>query len=326
MVTRRSVLGFVPALAFGMTASVTLAQAQEDWPQGQIQIVSTTAPGGGADNMLRAFADFFQKQTGQAAVIENKPGTAGAVAVQAIKDKPADGSTFLQLSVSISSGNPAVFKELSYDAGKDFTPVGMLGVFPYIVVVRPDSPFQTMDDLLKAAKAEPGNITYGFSSAASQIPPELIKIQANIDMLGVRYKAAPQVVTDVAGGQVEFAVLDGISVISSIKGGLLRPLAVTSVERFAELPDVQALAEILPGFNYEGWVGMGARTGVPQPILERMNALMVEAIKNPDTIKALKATGAAPRSMSLEEINKFVVEDRKNWVEMVRVAKIPQVD
>jgi len=325
---RRVVLRALGAAAATSLGATRFARAQmiDGWPSRPIRLIVDSAAGGGSDSISRAFARSLEQRVKQPVIVENKPGAAGAIAAEAARNAPPDGHMLLYVGVSMSSANPALYKKLRYDPGKDFEYVGMFGSFPYIALVRNDSPYRSIADIIVAAKADPGKITYGYSAAGSRMPSELLRVQAGIDIMPVPYKAAPQVMIGLAGGQVEFAIMDAISALSPIKGGLLRPIGVTSPERSPSVAGVPPFAQTLPGFAYEGWSGLGVPAGTPKQIIEALNRHMRESLKEPAMAAAVRALALAERPLTVQEMTEFTVADRRRWKEMMRVTGIERID
>jgi tripartite-type tricarboxylate transporter receptor subunit TctC len=309
-------------LAFAATSNAEDAA----WPSRSIRIITPTTPGSSTDYFARVLGQYVQAQTGQPVVVDNKPGGSTIIGAEAAKNAPPDGYTFFVGSVSSHSANPALYTKLPYEPTRDFVEVGMFSVFPFVAVVRKDSPYRTIADVVDAARKNPGKLSCGYSTAASRVPCELIKVKADINVVTVSYKAAPQVLNDLAGGVLDFTVLDAMSASTGIKGGLLRPIAVTSPERSPSLPNVPAVAETLPGYVYEGWAGLSAPAGTPRAIVERMNRYMREESAKPEFRKVVEEGGATVRATTPEEQAAFITADRARWKEWVQVAKIPPID
>lgn len=311
----------VMVLAAALAALPAGAQTG-DWPAKPIKIVVPSAAGGAADFLARAFSRHFTQKTSQAVVVENRPGAGAIIGAQAVKASAPDGYTYLLSGMSTQSANAILYANLPYDPQKDFEEIGMFGTFPMIGMAKKDGPIRNIADLIAAAKANPGKLSFGHHAASALVPSELVKARAGVSATGVPYKNVTQIATDIASGNLDFAFLDALSAMPALKGGLVEPIAVTSPQRFHAFPNVPAVAEALPGLSMVGWLGLSAPAGTPRPILERMNALLREAQAEP-TIKAgLEGQGLTVRPVTLDEQKAWVLEDRKNWVEWVRIAKI----
>lgn len=324
--TRRKALGAALALGIGLSlGSPGLAQ-EKDWPNRPIKVITPTSPGSSTDYFPRALGNYMQNKTGASIVVENRPGGSTIVGASAAKSTAPDGYSFFVGNVSSHSANPAVYTKLSYDPAQDFVEVGMFSIFPFLVLVRKDSEFQSIGDLVEYAKANPGKLTCGYSTVASRVPCELIKVRAGVDISAVPYKAAPSILQDLGGGFINFTVLDAMSSHVGIAGGLVRPIAITSLERSPKYPEVQTVAETLDGFEYEGWAGLSAPAGTPEPIIEKMSEYIREAIAEPEFRDTVERSGARIQAMTPAEQTAYVDKDRKRWKEWVKTANIPPID
>lgn len=309
----------LPGLAI---PDIALGQA-DNWPSKPIRLVVPSAPGGAADFVGRTFGRYLEAQIKQTVIVDNKPGANAIIGAEAVKSAAPDGYTYLVAGNSTQSGNSAIFAKLPYDPAKDFEEVGMFGPFPTVALVKKGSPFLSVADLIAYAKANPGKLKYGYASASSQIPSELIKSRAGIDAVGAPYKNITQIITDLVGGVLDFSFLDALTAAPALQTGLLTPIAVTSPKAFPLLPMVATVADVLPGFEMQGWLGLAAPVGTPRPILEKMNSYIRSATLDPTVKAALEHKGMSVQSLSLSDHKAFVQADRQRWIEWVRIAKIP---
>ncbi len=318
--SRRRVLGSICGAA-GATLLPGLRAQTPQWPARPIRFVVPSAAGGAADFVGRTFGAFLQQRVQQPVVVENKPGAAAIIGAEAAKNSPPDGYTFLVSGSSTQAANVSLFKRLPYDPEKDFVEVGIFGLFPNIAVVKPDGRFRGIDDIIRQAAEKPGTVTYGYYSSSSQVPPALIQAQAGLRMTGASYKNITQIISDVAGGVLDFAFLDALSAAPALNG-LLTPIAVTSPEPFLNLPDVPPVARVLPGFEVQSWLGLSAPAGTPGPIVSRINEIMKEASADPSFQEAISKKGMTVRYSTPAEHSAFAAADRKRWAEWVRIARI----
>lgn len=314
---------FAGQLFVCLTPALSQAQGQgEVWPSRSVRLIVPSGSGGAADFTARTFAKFAEQQVRQPVVVENRPGAGAIIGAEAVKNASPNGYTFLVSGNSTQAANPSLFVNLPYDPAKDFDEVGLFGLFPMVGMVRKGSPMQSVADLIQNAKSNPGKLSYGHHAASAQVPPEMIMSRAGVSMLGVTYKNLGQIITDVAGGTLDFVFLDALSAAPALQGGLLTAIAVTSPQRFQSLPNVQTVAEVLPGFEMQGWLGMSAPRGTPPAIVERMNGLMRDALAEQSVRTALEKQGMTVRASSALEHSAFVAADRLRWAEWVRIAKI----
>ncbi len=310
-------------LAFAALILAGTAYAQSDWPNKPIRIIVPSAPGGAADFASRTFGRYLEAQVKQPVIIENRAGAGGVVGTEAAKNAPGDGYTYLLSTNSTHAANVSLFAKLPYDPQKDFDAVGMFGTFATVAMVKQGSSLRSIADVVQYARTNPGKLTFGYYSSSSQVPPELLKARANIEMTGASYKNITQIVTDLAGGVVEFAFMDMLSAAPALQSGRMTPIAVTAPARLTSLPNVPTVAETIPGYEVEGWLGLTAPAGTPRAVTERMNALITGALADPAIKAALEKQGMSPRTMRTEEMKVFMVADQKRWAEWVRLAKIP---
>ena len=311
------------ALVLAATLAASATHAQIDWPTKPIRIIVPSAPGGAADFAARTFGRYLEAQVRQPVVIENRAGAGGIVGTEAAKNAPADGYSYLLSTNSTHAANVSLFAKLPYDPQKDFDAVGMFGTFATVAMVRQGSALRSIPDVIGYARANPGKLTFGYYSSSSQVPSELLRARAGIEMTGASYKNITQIVTDLAGGVVEFAFLDMLSAAPALQSGRMTPIAVTAPVRLASLPNVPAVAETIPGYEVEGWLGLTAPAGTPRAVIERMNTLVAGALADPAIKAALEKQGMSPRTMRADELKAFMAADQKRWAEWVRLAKIP---
>ncbi len=314
----------VGAMLFVAILSVPVAQAQEAWPSKPLRFIIPSTPGSASDFAGRTFARFVEPRLKQAVIAENKPGAGAIIGAELLKNSPADGYTYLIGGSSVSGANPVLYVKLPYDPVKDFEEVGTFGFFPIIGMVKKDGPIKSAADIIAMAKANPGKVSFGYYSPLAQISPEIIKSRTGIELIGVSYKQVSQISTDIAGGVVDFTFLDAIGAAPVLKSGLLRPIAVTSLQRVPSMPDVPTMAEILPGFEVQGWSGLTTNKGSPMAVVERMNGLLRAMQSDPESRDLLERQGMVVRpTASVADHAKFTAAERVRWAEWVKLAKIP---
>lgn len=307
-----SVALVAPGLSWSKTAS---------WPEKPIQLIVPSAPGGAADFVARLFARHLEHSLKSSVIVENRPGAGAIIGAMAVKNAAPDGYTYLISGSSTQAANSSLYKDLPYDPARDFVEVGIFGLFPNIAMVRADSPFKSIGDIIRKAQAAPESITYGYYSSSSQVPPALIQSRTGIKLIGAAYKNITQIITDIAGGIIDFAFLDALSAAPALNG-LLKPIAVTSPEIFPNLPDTPPVARTIPDFEVQSWLGLAAPAGTPMPIVTRMNELVREATSDIEVQKALLKQGMTVRQHSQEEQASFAAQDRQRWADWIRIAGI----
>lgn len=310
-----------PALVGASLMLMASAQAA-GWPEKPVTIIVPSAPGGAADLTARTFAQYLGEKTGQTVVVEDRPGAGGIVGTNASKNAAADGYTFLLSTNSTHAANQFLYKSLPYDAQKDFRQVGLLGTFGTVGVVAPGSPYRTVPELVEYAKQHPGDVFFGYYSSSSQVPSELFKQRANINISGAAYKNITQIITDLRGKQISFAFVDYLTAMGQIDGKGLIPIAVTGAKPHPAWPTVPTMATYYPDFVVAGWLGLSAPAGTPAAIIEQMNAHMQAAVKDEATANKLRALGLTPESMGVTQFDAFVKEDTARWKEWIRISGI----
>lgn len=318
---RRLCASMLLACGLGIVATSVAAQA-DAWPSRPIKLVAPSAPGGATDSVGRILGRFLEPLLKQSVVVDARPGAGAALGALFVKNSPADGYTYLISGSSTHSANPLLFAKLPYDPQKDFRDVGMVGFIPAIGMVHKSSAIRSTADLIRYARANPGKLSYGYATSSSQVPPAIIKSRGAIDLLGAPYKSLAQIITDLAGGTIDFAFLDIMSASPALQNPNIVAFATTSLQRLPSLPGVPTVAEALPGFEIQSWIGIAAPVDTPTPIVEKMNALLRAALADPGVRTSLEKLGMTVQPMGVQELTDFVAADRKRWAEWVRIAKI----
>jgi tripartite-type tricarboxylate transporter receptor subunit TctC len=307
-------------LAYGVWTSTPVHAAE--WPDRTVTIVVPSAAGGAADLTARTFAQYLSDRTQRAVVVEDRPGAGGIVGTNSVKSAPADGYTFLLSTNSTQAANPYLYKSLPYDPLKDFRQVGMLGTFGAVAVVAPQSPFGGMPELVEHARQHPGRVFYGYYSSSSQVPSALLKARAGIQIDGAAYKNVTQIITDLRGGQIDFAFVDYLTAMGQIDGKGLRPIAVSGETRNPAWPDVPTMSSFYPGFVVVGWLGLSAPAGTPEAVVVAMNRYIAQAVEDPRVRDRLGRLGLQPQHMDVPRFEAFVREDAGRWKQWIETAGI----
>ena len=252
------------------------------YPERGLRIVVPFAPGGGTDVVARTLAQEMAKDLGVSVIIENRPGAGTIVGTQAVAVSAADGYTLL-MGTFANAVNPSLNTKLPYDPHKDFAPVALIARSFNIVVVNPKSQIRTIADLIAAAKANPGKMTFGTFGAgtSAHLAGELFKDMAKVNLTAVPYKGAAPAITDLIGGQIDVMFTTVASAASLVESGQLRAIAVTSAERSPAFPQVPTVAEAgVPGYAAESWYGLFARAGTPPELIDRLNRSAASAVQS----------------------------------------------
>jgi tripartite-type tricarboxylate transporter receptor subunit TctC len=317
-----SIVG-VPLLLNGMKA--VGASAVDNYPSRPLRAIVPNAPGGGSDISGRIVASALGEALGQQVVVDNRPGAGGTMGVATAARAQPDGYTLLMGNISTHGINVAVFKSLPYDPVKEFAPVSMLGTTPNVLVVHPSVPAKTFKEFIAYAKAHPGTIRYGSSGTGGSphLAMELLKSLTGTDMLHVPYKGSGPVTIDLMSGQIHVTSASVSSQLPYIKSGKLRPLAVTSAKRSAQLPDVPTVIESgVPGYEVTIWYGLFVPAGVPQRIIARLHGELVKVLATPMLQQRMANAGIDASSSTPAELGAFVKAEIAKWTQVVRIAGI----
>ncbi|MBX6742959.1 MAG: tripartite tricarboxylate transporter substrate binding protein [Acetobacteraceae bacterium] len=310
-------------LVAGLAALARPALAQ---PSGRpIRLVVAFAPGGATDVTARVLAERLQDQLGQPVVVENRAGAAGIIGTEAAARSAPDGSTLLMGTISTHAMNvPLYGKRLGYDPVKDFAPVSRVATGPNLLVVHPSLPERSVEELVRLAKARPGQLAYGSggNGTSSHLAGELFKSLAGVDLLHVPFRSTAPAATALAAGQVQVMFDTIISALPMAREGQVRALAVTAPQRLPSLPDLPAVAETLPGFEMGIWIGLFAPAGTPPPVIERIDAATRAALATPALKARLEGIGAQPFPAGPAEFAAFLQAEIARWSRVVQAAGI----
>lgn len=307
--SRRSSLRFA-TLALTLGASAAAAEPAA-YPTKTVRLVIPYPPGGGTDITGRAMAQRLSEFLGQSVVIENKPGATGMIGAASVAKAAPDGYTVLFGAASEMAINASLFKTMSYDPRTDFEPVSLIAAFP-LVFVAPATSTKTLPELVDAARARPGMVSYGSigSGSPQHLAAELLSSMASVKFIHVPYKGSGPLVQDAVGGHLDMAVSSVPPAVPLVRSGKLRALAVTSAKRSGALPDVPTMAELgYAGYEFNTWVGVALPKGTPKPIAERLREGMVAALAAPDVQAALRDQGAIPVGSTPEQFRSFVRDE-----------------
>jgi len=305
------------------SCAVVQAQAQSSYPTRAVTIVVPFGAGSGTDVMARTLADELSKKVGQPVVVENRPGGASIPAAEYVARATPDGYTLFMGGNTTHSANPHLFKELRYDPQKDFTPISRLATAGAVLVVSPKSDIKTLADLVKAAKADPGKLTYGASNSGSQIAAERIKREYGIDMIRVPYKSTPQAMTDVIGGTLTMTFVDVAAALSAVKNGQVRAIAISSATRTPLMPEVATMQELgVKGFDLTFWNGLFGPAKIPADIASRLSKDAAEIMTSEQMKRRLSALGLDAAPLPASEMDAYIKSELDKWGLYVRESGI----
>ena len=311
------------AAAFALLSAAPSAIAQP-YPNKPVKIVIGFGPGSGTDILARLLAEEFQQALGQPFIVDNKPGAAAQIAAQAVAKSPADGYTLFLTSNSSHSVNPHIFKKLPYDPIADFTPIGGVAYFPFILAVNADVPARTPQEFVAYARANKGKINYAYGTSAVQIPAEALNRLMKLEATGVPYKSSPPALIDVVGGQAQFLVVDLASARPHLQSGRLRALAVTTSKRTALAPDLPTIEETLGlrDFDLAAWTGLFGPAGLPKDVQDKLSATLLQIMAKPALRERINTMGAEPTPSDIPTFTALVKRQLELWGKKVADAGI----
>lgn len=315
------------ALLLAVLAISPCPAAAQILPAGPIRIIVPAAPGGASDLSLRSLAELLQKALGQPVVVENRAGADGILAAQAAALANGDGGTLLLGTTTTQVANAVLRRRLPYDPARDFAPVTMVGTTALVLLVHPDVPAGSVQELIAHAQANPGKLTFASSYASSRMAGELFKQMARIDLLNVPYKTTQGATTDLVGGQIQMMFGDLWSALPHIRSGRLRALAVTTPQRVPFAAHLPTVAESgLPGYEMIGWAGLFVPSRTPPAIIARLNAELVPLISSPEFRKRMLEAGSEVSPGTPEAFRDHLRSEVQKWRRLAEQAHIEIAD
>jgi tripartite-type tricarboxylate transporter receptor subunit TctC len=300
------------------------AMAQAAWPTKPIRFIVPFTAGSGTDIIARTVGDVMSRNMGQPIVIDNKPGAGGTIgATQVAKSEP-DGYTIL-IHSSGHALNPAIYSTLQYDTTKDLTGVTPLAALPNVLVVSPSRGWKSVNDLVAAARAKPGQLNYASAGvgSATHMNAEKFKLRAHIDAVHVPFKGTPEALSDVIGGRDDWFFAPLLSALPMIKDGKLQALAVSTPQRSAVLPDVPTTVEAgVPDSDYTFWVGMIVPSATPPAIVKRLHDEAIKALGQPEVKERLAKLGAEAFTMQPEQFNAYIKTEMGSAAQIAKAANL----
>jgi tripartite-type tricarboxylate transporter receptor subunit TctC len=296
------------------------AQAQS-WPTKPVRFVLSQPAGSSPDIVARLLGDRLSRIWGQPVVIDNRPGGQNVIGAQAAAHSPADGYNFYYGTTAALVINSYTLKTMPYDPVKDFIPVGMIGLSPFVIAANPSFPAKTVAELIAKAKAEPGTIsmaTEGFKTFGGMIG-EMLQVTAGVKFLHVPYSGVTPGIQDTIAGRTQITVQAAAAAMRFITSGQLRAIAVSGSGRLPELPDVPTIAATFPGFDYVGWHALVAPVGTPREIVLRVNRDMDQILKDPEIVKRLADLGPITEGAGTPEaLGQFLAAEHTRWARLVK--------
>ena len=304
-------------------AQAASTSSGQEFPTRPIRIVATYPPGGNTDAAARLLAPHLMENLGQTIVIDNRAGAGGVVGTEIVARAVPDGYTLLFCTSAGMSIQPLLQPNLPYKVERDFAPITLVLVNPQLLVASPALPARTLAEFLKLAKAQPGKINYASVGIGSpgHLAVELMKIMAGIDIVHVPYKGSAPATLDLISGSVSVLFSSVPTMLTQVRAGRLKALAVGSATRTSAAPEIPTVAEAgVPGFEYTVWYGLVAPAGTPRAIVSRLNEAAVKALRQPQLDQQLRAQGSDPRPSTPDEMVKFMKAEQVRWSRVVKAT------
>jgi tripartite-type tricarboxylate transporter receptor subunit TctC len=306
---------FMPAI--GLFSFQTQAQAQSSYPNKPIRLIVPFTPGGTTDILARAIGQELSKAWGQSVVVDNVPGAGGSIGAERAAKAAPDGYTLLMGHIGTLAVNPSLYPKLPYDPLKDFAPIAWVARVPNVLVVHPSVPARTLPELVAYLKRNPGKLNYGSggNGSAANLATEYFKMQTSTSLLHIPYRGTAPAVNDLLSGQIQFMFTGAPAVISHIKAGTLRALAVSSPKRLDALPDVVTVSQSLSlkDFEADQWYGVAAPTGTPREIVAKLNAQINAALASDALKTRLNSEGAIATPDTPEAFGQLIASEITRW-------------
>lgn len=312
-------------LSAGLSTLPALAGASDTWPERPISYVVPFTPGGVTDMVGRIYSQSIGDTLGQSIVVENRPGTGGSLGSATVARAKPDGYTLVGGTISSHSINVSIYPDIGYDPVESFAPVILTGTLPNVLVVRSDSPFNNVDDLIAAAKEKEENLSVGSSGIGSSqhLAAELFGSMVGAKLLHVPYKGSAPSLQALVSGEIDLLFDNLTSAMPLIQAGRLKPLAITSKQPDPALPEVKPLDQLgLPGYEVVSWQATFAPAGTPRPIIDKLHKAMYATLQQPEVQERLQGAGLTVSGAGPDELQAFQKAEVAKWAKVAREANI----
>ena len=306
------------SLLFGFSGQA-LAQT---YPAKPIKFVVPFSAGSATDAVGRIVAQAMGEALGQSTTVENKAGANGILGAEAVKGAPGDGYTFLVTTSTTQAANVSLYKKLSYDPVKDFTPIGKIGETGFILMVQADFPAKDMKEFIAYGKANPGKLAYGHGSSGSLVSAALLGQMAGLEFLSVPYKSIPPALTDLLGGNLQFAFADVGNAVSQMNGGRLRGLGVTTAKRAGKAPQVPPIGDSVKDYAMGAWFGLMAPANLPADVKAKVGTAFAAVMAKPEVREKIQHAGIDVDYQDSAQLAKTIDSEIKKWSGWVKAANI----
>jgi tripartite-type tricarboxylate transporter receptor subunit TctC len=321
--SNRALLGVALAVVTAVASGPAGAQGEASYPTKPIRVIVGFAAGGGNDLFARLVGQKLSENIGQPVVVENKAGAGGRIAVEYVKNQPADGYTIMVAASGQMAVAAAIYPRLAYHPTRDFVPITMIASFPLILAGPPNEQIKSVKDLVAYGKANPEKSNYATSSPSFTITTELFKLKTGMPAVAVPYKSSNEMMLSVAGGNTLFSIADGPPTMPLVQGGKIRALAVTGSIRSSELPNVPSMTEAgYPEVNIGLWSGFFVSVNTPSAIVKKLDTELRRALADAGVREKLKGMAVNPGGGPGEEFRKRIEDDIKTFAEVVKAANL----
>lgn len=315
MQLRNRLIGLAAILA----ALLPLTAGAQSWPDKPVRFVVPFPAGSGTDVMARVLADKLSQKWRQPVVVDDRPGASGVIGMQATLAAPPDGYTFAFAQGSAISVAPSTIKSATYDYKRDFIPVGMVATSPFLISVAGDSPYKTLDDLVRAARAKPQSIEIADNGRATlpHLAAALLGVNSGAEFLNVHYQGGAQAMQATIAGETKAQIEPLMTIFGMVQGGRMRVLASMSDRVEPGLENYPLVTKTYPGTTGQGWFAILAKKGVSQEVVQKLNADLNEALAAPDLIAKYREFAAYPRPGTPADLSAYIAEDQKKWAAVI---------
>ncbi len=319
---RRALLIGAGLAGLGLAPLLRAQDPAASWPSKTVRLIIPFSPGGSTDFQGRILCDWLGRHFGQQFVIDHKPGAGSNIGVAELARSAPDGYTLGWITVASHAINPTLYAKMPFDHLRDFAPVSMTGTFPNLLVVNNSLPVRTVQDLILLLKKEPGKYAFASSGQGTSLhlSGEMFKAMTGTDMLHIPYKGGGPALTDVIGGQVHMTFGNMPTVIAQARAGKVRPIAVTSLERWFTAPDIPTIAETVPGYQAMSWHGVAFPAATPPSIVDKLSLAIQRAMATSDLQEKYAAGGSKATAMTPQQFAAFIREDTERWAPVIRVS------
>jgi tripartite-type tricarboxylate transporter receptor subunit TctC len=305
-----------------LNAFILPAAHAQTYPNKPIKFVVPFSAGSATDNVGRILAQAMGEAMGQTITVENKAGANGILGAESVKASPADGYTFLVTTSTTQAANVHLYRKLPYDPVKDFTPIGKIGETGFILMVNADFPAKDMKEFVNFAKANTGKLAFGHGSSGSLVSAAMLTELAGFQAINVPYKSIPPALTDLLGGQIQFAFADTGNAVSQMNGGRMRGLGVTTKRRAGKAPNVPPIGDTVKDYNVSAWFGLMAPAGIPADVQKKATATLMAVLAKPEVREKIQGVGIDLDIEDSATLAKTIDAEIKKWGGWVKTAGI----